>query len=586
MTKPKLLFFRPKYGPTVPEFLVVHRDEHARCLSTFFNLTIIEHDCDYQQACDKEHPDACLVEIGLQTLGVRQPRITNARNKGVVPWLALMHADVWGQTRSSIFAELQAHDFDAIFSICTTAGEHFPDLKPRLYYWPNFIDENIFRDYQIPKKDIILFTGALAGQYPWRKRVMDALAATLTVNHINHAGYIGKTATRNMPVGSAYARVLGSAWFSPTCGTVANELVRKHLEIPAVGTCLITERTPTLELAGYSDMQNVVFADQHDVVDKVNYLLRNRDTLMGIIANGQALVHNRHTMLARSQIYDWVMLRKQADVATSIVQPHPFSHLVLKCSRLANCETLHVSGHGKHLRLLEEAISLIDAGRLELATLVIEECARLMPIMPDVVFLQAFCRLHNGNAAQSLELLIPMLKTSLDANDTVPPDPMEWAYLIIALLALGRLRAAYQRARQFFEISNPELDRARAAVFFLARSIPPTTSSRKTMSIHRLQGKGLSDWMALLAGLLERNGQARLSKRLKSFCWESVRNEADIYDAIRKDCRVRRRSTPIASGRLRRWDNPLLASAILRYLRRTLAGFSLVAGSSPLRRRN
>ena len=126
--RPRLLFFRSKYGRTVPHFLVMHRDEHARCLSQFFDLKIIEDDCDYGQVCDDHRPDACLVEIGLLMQDARQPRVTNMGRKNGVPRLALMQADVWGLTRSRIFAEAEALDFDADIFDLHNCRRTFPQV--------------------------------------------------------------------------------------------------------------------------------------------------------------------------------------------------------------------------------------------------------------------------------------------------------------------------------------------------------------------------------------------------------------------------------------------------------------------------
>ena len=365
-----------------------------------------------------------------------------------------------------------------------------------------------------------------------------------------------------MPMGTEYAKLIGSAWFAPTCGTVANELIRKHLEIPAVGTCLITEQSPALDLAGFSNMRNVVFADEHDVVDKIAYLLRNPDTLRDIIANGHELVLRKHTMRARSQIFDWVMLHRQASATKRIIQPDPFGPLVLGSCGRATVRTLHVQGRGEHLRLLEKAVDYVNAGRIEPAMSVLNDCRRLMAPVPDVDFLRAYCNLHTGNPTGALALLVPLLKTSLDSSDTLPPDPIEWAYFIITLLALGRLRAAYRRARQFVEISNQELDRARCAVFMLKNAAPLPTDARPVSSLHRLQDKGLSEWMGSLAAVLKMCGQQGAAQRLKSFAWDEIRDESETYETTRINSLIFRRAVPVKSGRLRRFDNPLVMTAI------------------------
>ncbi len=65
-TKPKLVFFQFRYDENVPEFLLIHKREHVKCLSEFFDVTVVHENCDYQQICEKYGPDLTLFESGLQ----------------------------------------------------------------------------------------------------------------------------------------------------------------------------------------------------------------------------------------------------------------------------------------------------------------------------------------------------------------------------------------------------------------------------------------------------------------------------------------------------------------------------------------
>jgi hypothetical protein len=557
--KPKLLYFRPRYGPTIPEFLRIHRDEHLKCLSQFFDLVVIEDDCDLHEACDNHEPAACLTEIGLQLWDARQPRITNLARSAGVPIIALVNADPWGQTRSRINAEVQLHEFDAVFSTCTTAGEHFPHIHNKLFYWPNFIDADVFSDLPSIKEEVVLFTGFAAAQYPWRTSVWNAIGTKFTVSKLPHAGYSGRAQTGHMVSGSNYARRIAGAWFAPTCGTVANELVRKHLEIPAAGTCLITQASRTLELAGFSDMNSAVFATPGDVVDKMEHLLSDPDSLLQIILKGRELVLQRHTMRKRSQILDWLNLT-QAAATDRLVQPNPYGPIVLARDNEA---TQHVKGSGEHLRLLRQSVELVNAGQHAQALPVLEECKRLMPIMVDIDVVRARCALLSGKPEVALQLLTPILRTSLDSSDTLPPDPVEWAHFIIVLLALGRTRSALRRALEFSDVAHPQLDRARAAVFFLCRRLPVVVEQRPVTSLHRIEEGSVADWMESLRTMLTRCGQSRLAQRLAAGPWAFTTSVNEVFvPPFQRDGRWRR-ARPAISRRLRRWDNPLVRSALL-----------------------
>ena len=64
--KRNLVFFQCKYDARLPQFVLAHQREHVKCLSQFFNVVVIDHDCDYQQICDRHQPDLTLFESGVE----------------------------------------------------------------------------------------------------------------------------------------------------------------------------------------------------------------------------------------------------------------------------------------------------------------------------------------------------------------------------------------------------------------------------------------------------------------------------------------------------------------------------------------
>src|SRR5215510_12959387 len=63
--------------------------------------------------------------------------------------------------------------------------------------------------------------------------------------------------------------------------------------------------------------------------------------------------------------------------------------------------------------------------------------------IPEARLRLALCYLYKGNAYLALRW---------DAE----PDPIEWPYLIVALLCCGKLREATARANQFQTLCHPE----------------------------------------------------------------------------------------------------------------------------------
>jgi hypothetical protein len=94
--KPKLVFFQYRYDGNLPEFLLMHKRDHVKCLSEFFDVTVIHEDCDIQYVCETFQPDLTLFESGLSLRNCERPKITNIRACPNVPRLGLHNADACG----------------------------------------------------------------------------------------------------------------------------------------------------------------------------------------------------------------------------------------------------------------------------------------------------------------------------------------------------------------------------------------------------------------------------------------------------------------------------------------------------------
>src|ERR1700745_4240330 len=97
--KPKLVFFQFKYDGSLPEFLLMHKRDHVRCLAEFFDVTTIDYDCDYGQICDQYQPDLTLFEsaFNVSFSYCKRPRIVNIGACPNVPKLGFLHSDSFSQ---------------------------------------------------------------------------------------------------------------------------------------------------------------------------------------------------------------------------------------------------------------------------------------------------------------------------------------------------------------------------------------------------------------------------------------------------------------------------------------------------------
>ena len=78
--KPTLLFLQ--YGETrkLSDFMLLLRKHQVECLRLFFDVIIIQNDCDYQEICERYQPDLTMIEMlggGVENSALRKPRVSN-----------------------------------------------------------------------------------------------------------------------------------------------------------------------------------------------------------------------------------------------------------------------------------------------------------------------------------------------------------------------------------------------------------------------------------------------------------------------------------------------------------------------------
>jgi len=517
-SKPRLLFFQFEYSPKLPEFLLIHKREHAACLAQFFEVTVVDKDCDYQEVCERYQPDLTLFESGVPNPACRRPKISNTHTHPTIPKLGFLHADGFCCARQGFLSDMDGWGIEWFVAIATSAPEHMPAIADRLFIWPNSVDPSIYRDYEQWKSIPVLFTGNKNDIYPWRRKMIKIIPAQYPAMICPHPGYGIKRNVENVPAGESYARMLNAAWFVPACGTVAKEVVRKHFEIPACGSCLVTERSPALEAAGFVDMENCVFADEHDVIEKLSQLLGDKERLQAVIESGRKLVMSRHTNKHRAQILQWYMLQKKLTNGQKIVQPNPFGNLALVESAAVPNRPYAVSG-AHHLALLREGDEKLRAGDYAAAEKLYLKSGNYINYMPEPKVRLAVCCLYLGKAAIALSWIAQPLQFTLAQYKAADPDPVEWAYFIVALLCLGDVVGATKSAWEFEWLTHSELDRVRMVMNLLGPSASgerstPSGSTGNRSSIHQLPERSFTEWMEQLEVMLTACGQNDLAGRI------------------------------------------------------------------------
>ncbi|MEO7145553.1 MAG: glycosyltransferase, partial [Bryobacteraceae bacterium] len=437
--KPKLAFFQNRYDQDLPAFLRIHHGEHVKCLSHFFAVTVMNGNCDYREVCDKYQPDLALFESGVANPACHRPTITNVRSHPQIPKLGFLHADAFGSARAGFLSDMEQWGIETFIAIATTTAEHTPAIVKNVIIWPNFVDPEIYHDYCQWKSIPVLFTGNKNSLYPWRQQILRAVSPHYPTLICPHPGYSSQNTITQVAVGESYARLLNASWLAPACGTIAREVVRKHFEVPACKACLITEKSSGLMAAGFADMENCVFADERNILDKLQFLFKNPANLEKIIENGYELVHSRHTYKQRDQVYQWFNLQKTLKTGQRIVQPNPFEPLCVVDDSQIGVKRQYRAFDGLHLDLLRQGYEALWQADYDAAQTFFFRCLSYIPYMPEPKIGLAAASLYKGDASQALSWISEPIQFTLAEYKAVDPDPVEWAYFIRTLLCLGKV---------------------------------------------------------------------------------------------------------------------------------------------------
>jgi hypothetical protein len=514
--KPKLVFFQWDHQPNANAagYLLLHMQQQVKCLETHFDVVVINRDCDYAEICDHYEPDLALFESGYRSHGSQRIRIANSGANRHIPKLGLHNADPWCDRRAGFISDMEHWGIEAYFAIGTMTPEYMPELRDKLFVWPNFIDPDIYHDYRQHKTIPVTLTGQTYGLYPWRQKVFplirDRYPCLVSPTH----AYESKLAAR-MLAGEAYARVLNASVVVPTCGTAGGEVVRKHFEVPGSNSCLVAERTEAVQSAGFVDMDNCVFADEDNVVDKLEYLFAHPEEIGRITAAGFQLVHSRHTLKHRPQIHQWFTLNRDLQPGEKIVQSGPFGDL-LKVESDGQRESHHVVGRSSDRALLKQGDRFLEEDRLEDATSCYAQCLDYVAYLPEAKFRLAICALRQGRADKADELLTGLIKTTMVDYGAADPDPMEWAYFLLSLICRGQVHRAKTLQNFYPRLSHEALRRVALVLDRLGgrEHHPDQKLSGDRTSIHQMPKLSEHDWIIWCAETLERCNQNELADTL------------------------------------------------------------------------
>ena len=464
--KPTLLVFRPPMQLIPLNNQNVQFFKMDKALGVNFKEIIIDYSCDYGEVLEKYRPDMALFHFEEGTTG--SINIQNVKYNNSIPKTGLATIDSSSVGKGFFYRFMQEYGVDDIFSIEVTTGETFPEIKDNLFYIPNFIDSDLNFDYKLEKNIPVLLTGHFEHKfYEWRKLIKKPLIDNFPTLYFRHPGYYTDTHIPDMLRihGEDYFKRLNSSWIIPTCGSFKNTVLMKHFEIPGAKSCLVCDENETVKLHGFIDMENCVFSEPGQIVEKLNYLFNNPDILQKIINTGYEFVHSKHTHKHRLQIYQWYQLIKQKQSNQKIIQPSLLGDLEL-VDLASPKETLHirVAEDVKQIIAIDDLISKKNYYKAELeAKSVIDFAEYIHDAKLRLYFIHMLCGRKNYASYSLKELLL----YRIDAN--IIPDPLDLAIFIIHLLSERKTEKAVYFSKIAITKRRKELDYVRLLAFKLGK---------------------------------------------------------------------------------------------------------------------
>jgi hypothetical protein len=416
--------------------------------------------------------------------------------------------DPFSPSRLASMNRLRAWGVHQVFTDFQPADSPVPYFAESIYV-PWWVDDTIFRDYGLRKDLPITLTGSgwLARLfYVWRQPVFLQLAQRLPVYHVPAF----ETHQKNDAyIGESYARLLNRSLVSAGCGSACRYVTLKMLEIPGSRCCLLTEDTAAARAFGFADGVNCVFADEKNVVAKVQALLDDPARLRAITDAGFELVHSRHTRRQRRMFAEWYALWKTRPPGQRIVQVHPLEPLRLVAE---GGNAPNSFPHDNPLmERLQEGYRLIEAGRPAEAAEKFQWVRTVIPYVAEANLGLAICHLLQDQPAQAVQLAEYILTISVKLSNYPRPDPVSLAFAAIARLRLGQPEKAFELLARHARIHHPALNALRFLVAgqwpAFRKKLPDWRSDdgsnlRNSESIQLLPARDFAGWTDYWAGWL------------------------------------------------------------------------------------
>ncbi len=511
----RALMVRGKKIKNIAGFMANVEDEMHKTLALHFDLTVIDQDFDYGEACDRINPDFVIFE----TPGGSRPVPVEIRNRTArldIPRIGFTNQDPHDTARVLF---LQMLDDMQIDSFIAHGGESFfrqsPELNSRGYTSALYIDDTIFHDYGEQKIIPISVMGGMMcpSFYQWRAALTAKIANHIPTLIYAHPGYEAEIPSYKFPLkGEDYARMLNRSYFSLSDVTALQYPVRKHLEIPACGAALVTAAVPDLAWYGFRDMESCIIGEGDEALAKIAHVANNPDLYAAICKNGAA-VARRHTRENWRYFNDWYECHRTLRPGEMVQQQGVYGRFqavsggrnVPRIAEAAPWQSVFQQRMRRALALI------IDNGNLEDARAELNDMANWLGHLCEPVFPLGLIALIEGavDDAQQLFARPFEIRKNRDGLSLLDPEEIAWLWFCGMLRSDARLvEAMQQMASAITHVSLRRMawleGRLSGGSSVLEK---PERLYEDRLSTHWLGEVAFKDWLSLVNRILIANSK-------------------------------------------------------------------------------
>ncbi|MCJ2188106.1 CgeB family protein [Novosphingobium beihaiensis] len=489
-------------------------DEWVHTLALHCDVETIDYDFDLVEVCERVKPDFLLFDS--IHWGRNHPlAIANIDAFPDLPRALLLNSDPHDPMRPLTMDMVCAYGIDTIFCTGIEDLQQMNELRRfNCFVLPKFIDSATFRDYGEERSIPVTIMSAhlFPAFYPWRAQVTEEIQRILPTLLYTHPGYAKGEVNPFEIRDESYARMLSRSQFCLTDTTRLDYVVRKHLEIPAAGSVLVSPPSEALADYGFVNMENCILGPAGpELYANILAIARDRRLYEYIRSNGHALVHSRYTRESWTHILDWFECRRNLKSGEMVQQDGVFGAFravpaAADAAPVVNFE-VHDNPMGVKLRAAREA--LLHDGDLAAAAGGLRETMDWVAHVGEPWFLLGVIALAVGDRENAGQWLMrrSMAQGSHDASLGLL-DPCEIAWLMflayitadealfqqMSEAARGASHLSIRRMQWLIAGASPVADLSAAG---LDKPLPDDC-----LSIHWLGDEDFDSWFALIQRVL------------------------------------------------------------------------------------